>query len=134
MSVLSQIRHNISLESDRRKIELLASKRNEVQDALKIIHQGDENQRNVRKEENDDALNGNPEKNSSSDGYFFMSSWNNTSAMTKDTTASTNVTSSSLFLMDKEDTKDMLELKLKQVEKELFEVCSEVQGNMDITK
>ena len=140
ISVLSQIRHNISLESDRRKIEHLASKRNELQNALKIIHE-DENSKNVQSN-GEQHIHSDLEKNGSSDGYYFMSSWNNASTTTHDIT-STNFaqknntqspSSTSLFFMDKEDTKSIIEMKLKQVEKELIEVCSEVQRSMDMKK
>jgi hypothetical protein len=112
-TTVAAIKHSMDLESDRIRIEQLASKRSELQAALQIITNASTN--SATSDSSNDGMNaGN-----------FMSMSDGT------TTTTQNNPSPSFFFMEKEDAKSILEYKLKKVEMELIELCNEVQRNMN---
>lgn len=125
-SMFSQIRQSANLESDRNKMEYLASKRSEIKSILQLIE----------KEEKDgiatsiDACRSNTK---SSSGYFVMPCWKNdgNNVERSNLSSKTSSSSSSMFFMEKDDTKHLLQQKLQQVETELIQVCNDVHINMD---
>lgn len=145
-SVVSQIRHATNLESDRHHMEYLATKRNELQEAIQIVvgggggntHRKEINTIHQEKQYNEELYN-------DQNQFFVMCPWNttppiNTTAASvsasgnndnRKTQRDTALFSASFFLMDSKSTGNILQKRLKKTEKELVDVCEAVQRQMD---
>lgn len=125
-SIISQIRTNANLESDRQRMEYLASVRTELQQAIQFIHgkhvsasdRGNDGSTSSKHDgnicENTDIVGSKRDCNS---GFFIMPFCNNNST--------------SFLLHEQEDAILILQTKLNQVEMALMQVCNDVQNSMD---
>lgn len=145
-SAISQIRNATDLESDRQRMEYLASKRNELQKIIQLIQ--DEN---YSKEANGADNNENQiivnNDNNPRNAFFVQCPWQTTSNMTgsgaaaaskiNQSTPGKNITTSnklpsSFFFMDHKTTENLLQSRLKETENELVNVCEAVQRSMEL--
>ena len=114
LPMLSHLRRSADIQGDQERLEALASTRTQLKETLSELTKRNHG-------------------NGVSEGYYYMTpepSHTNSTAHV-DTLFSIDDGGSSFFHMDAKTIRMSLESKLKEVEREILQVCSQVQRRLD---